>query len=176
MSSFLFVHNACVRLNLCSKETLYQDESVIFINSLSADDALEQLRSISAISKPIRVALYAQEEDFLLDTEATIEFCRLLHSEPSLSSLHSSVFPVVPCDYSACMAIALLGFNIEMRLTHPLFEEGITRVKIAHYIIQMIQQHTKNHVMVGGIFSSKEIDLLVQWDVHAIMQYEVGQR
>ena len=175
MPPFLFAKNTCTSLNLRSKETLYKEKNVICIHSLSADDALEQLRSISIDSGLVRVTIYAQEEKMFLDTEGTIEFCRLLHTDPTLASVLPFVFPVVPCDYSACTVIASLGFGFELFLTHPLFEKGITKPDVAKYIVQHVTSENNVRVLVGGIFSVGDIEVLQAWNIRGIIQYQVAE-
>ena len=58
-----------------------------------------------------------------LDTEGTIGFCRLLHTDQTLASVKPCVFPVIPCDYSACTVISSLGFAFGW-LSHPILEKG----------------------------------------------------
>ena len=174
MPSFLFAKNTCISLNLRSKDTLYKENGIVCIHSCSADDALSQLRSISIDSFSVRVSIYAQEEHMFLDTEGTIEFCRLLHTDQTLASVKTCVFPVVPCDYSACTVVSSLGFAFELMLTHPILEKGITRPDVAKYIVHSVTKENNVPVLVGGIFSVEDIDVLSAWNIHGMIQYQVA--
>ena|GEM_PF-7092654 len=164
-----------VVVKLHPQHTLYENEGLLYINSLSADDALVQLRSMDNSVVRIRVSIYADEEKMFLDTEGILEFCRMLHSDPEVAQHRNHVIAVVPCDYSASQVVAALGFAVELQISHPLFAHGITRKQQTQVVIQELVSKHDIYVVAGGIFSDTECEELWSWGIHSVFQYtEVG--
>ena len=159
MSQFFLSADICI--NIDPQETLFSVANVSIINSMTPEDAFEQLAYTS--QEYVRVTIFAQTDPFFIDTEGTIEFCRLCADQ------EKKIIPVLPVDYGAVMRAQQLHVAAaEIELTHPLFEKGITRPAI----IKKIFQDLSIPILAGGVFSTEEQEQLYQWGCDAVVHYQ----
>ncbi|MEC7987731.1 MAG: hypothetical protein VX278_21360 [Myxococcota bacterium] len=142
---------------LCHKDTILCSS----VASRAPSDAYEYLQS--ANSNPIRIPIYADSEHQFLDAEGGIEFFR------ACSVYGHPIIPVAPLDYSVCWILKALGASqIEVEVSNPAFEIGITRPKLLSHILNRIDIP----FIAGGVFSAQDKDKLWDMGFHAILNYK----
>ena len=152
-----------IYIDIDPQKTLVTSENVSIINSFTPEDAFEQLAYVR--QEYVRVTVFAHLDPYFIDTEGTIEFCRLCLSHKN----KNKIIPVLPIDYGAIMRAQELQMSaVEIEASHPFFEKGITRPMI----IKKILQDLEIPVWIGGIFSTEEKAQLSSWGCETLVHYQ----
>ena len=132
------------------------------INSLTAEDAFAQLEVSN--QEHVRVTIYGGYDPYFIDTEGSIEFCRICFGKKKWA------VPVFPIDYGACLLAQELEVPaIEIEVSHPTLEKGIMRPTLIKNILEALEIP----VWAGGVFSAEDRAQLLSWGCTRIIDYRI---